>query len=79
MTKIGVVLLGLLLPLSGLAMGQPVRQVEGRPNVIVIFTDDQGYADLSCMGIESDVKTPHIDRLAEEGLQQGSNVENRII
>jgi arylsulfatase A-like enzyme len=37
------------------------------PNIIVIFTDDQGYADLSCMGFERDVKTPHIDRLGSEG------------
>ncbi len=40
-----------------------------KPNVIVIFTDDQGYADLSCMGIEPDVKTPHIDRLAAQGVR----------
>ena len=32
----------------------------GRPNIIVIFTDDHGYADLSCMGIEPDVKKPII-------------------
>jgi arylsulfatase A-like enzyme len=40
-----------------------------RPNIIVIFTDDHGYADLSCMGIEPDVKTPHLDRLAGEGVR----------
>lgn len=38
-----------------------------KPNIIVFFTDDHGYADLSCMGIEEDVKTPHLDRLAAEG------------
>lgn len=38
-----------------------------KPNIIVFFTDDHGYADLSCMGLESDVKTPNIDRLASEG------------
>jgi len=38
-----------------------------KPNIIVIFTDDHGYADLSCMGIEKDLKTPHLDRMAAEG------------
>lgn len=40
-----------------------------RPNVILIFTDDHGYADLGCMGLEDDVKTPHLDRLAAEGVR----------
>jgi arylsulfatase A-like enzyme len=40
-----------------------------KPNIIVIFTDDHGYADLSCMGIEKDVKTPHIDHMAAEGVR----------
>ena len=36
------------------------------PNVIIIFTDDQGYSDLSCFGSKT-IQTPHIDRLAQEG------------
>lgn len=40
-----------------------------KPNVIVILTDDQGYADLSCQGAVRDVKTPHVDRLAREGVR----------
>jgi arylsulfatase A-like enzyme len=40
-----------------------------KPNIIVIFTDDHGYADLSCVGTEKDVKTPHLDRLAAEGVR----------
>ena len=36
------------------------------PNFIIIFTDDQGYGDLSCFGSKT-IKTPHIDRLASEG------------
>lgn len=38
------------------------------PNVIVIITDDQGYGDLSCMGSDT-VRTPHIDRLAGQGVR----------
>ncbi|MFC7336062.1 sulfatase [Haloferula chungangensis] len=40
-----------------------------KPNVIVIFTDDHGYADLSCQGIFDDVKTPHMDSLATGGVR----------
>ena len=38
-----------------------------KPNVVIILTDDQGYADLGCMGSE-DLKTPNLDRLAENGI-----------
>ncbi len=37
------------------------------PNVIVIVTDDQGYADVGVAGFANDVKTPNIDRLAKQG------------
>jgi arylsulfatase A-like enzyme len=36
------------------------------PNIVVIFTDDQGYADLSCFG-DTHVNTPRIDQMAAEG------------
>ena len=36
------------------------------PNLVLIFTDDQGYGDLSCFG-SSKIKTPNIDRIAKEG------------
>lgn len=39
------------------------------PNVIVIFTDDMGFADLGSQGQRSDLATPHIDRLASEGVR----------
>ena len=40
-----------------------------RPNIIVIFTDDHGYADLGCQGSLEDIKTPHLDRLASDGVR----------
>jgi arylsulfatase A-like enzyme len=39
-----------------------------RPNIIVIMADDLGWGDLSCYGA-SEIKTPAIDRLANEGLR----------
>lgn len=37
-----------------------------KPNFIIVFTDDQGYNDLSCFGSKK-IKTPHIDQLAKDG------------
>jgi len=42
-----------------------------QPNFIVIFTDDQGYGDLSCFGGEH-VDTPRIDLMAAEGMKLSS-------
>lgn len=39
-----------------------------KPNVIVIMADDLGYGDVSCYGATA-LQTPHIDRLAAEGLR----------
>lgn len=39
-----------------------------RPNIIFIFIDDQGYYDLGCYGA-SEIETPHIDRMAIEGIR----------
>ncbi|UQZ83061.1 Arylsulfatase [Paenibacillus konkukensis] len=39
-----------------------------RPNYIIVYCDDLGYGDLSCYG-SSQMKTPHLDRLAEEGIR----------
>ena len=38
------------------------------PNVIFILADDMGYADLGCFG-QKLIKTPNIDRLAEQGMR----------
>jgi len=36
------------------------------PNIVIIFTDDQGYADVGCYGAKG-FATPNLDRLAKEG------------
>ena len=38
----------------------------GRPNILIIFTDDQGYADLGCFGSKEN-QTPVLNKLAREG------------
>lgn len=42
---------------------------ENRPNIIVIYTDDQGFGDASCLNPEAKFQTPNMDRLANEGIR----------
>jgi len=39
------------------------------PNIVYILADDLGYGDVSCYNPESKIQTPHIDRLAAEGMR----------
>ena len=38
------------------------------PNIVLIFTDDQGYGDLGCYGAKN-IRTPVLDQLAREGIR----------
>ena len=38
------------------------------PNIVLIFTDDQGYGDVGCYGAQG-FRTPNLDRLAEQGMR----------
>ncbi|MEM8668445.1 MAG: sulfatase [Planctomycetota bacterium] len=60
-----MVFLSNVLAESPLAPGSEQPQIE-RPNILIIFTDDQGYADLGCYGSETN-KTPRLDQLAQQG------------
>lgn len=60
-------LLGLLALTLGL-IAAPLRAAETRPNIVFILVDDMGYADIGCMGA-TDIRTPHIDRIAAEGVK----------
>jgi arylsulfatase A-like enzyme len=52
--------------LSLFGSASAVEANESQPNILFIFADDWGWGDLSCHG-HPYVKTPNIDRLAEEG------------
>jgi len=43
------------------------QEVAERPNILLIMVDDMGFSDLGCYG--SEIQTPHIDALAEQGLR----------
>ncbi len=40
-----------------------------KPNILIILVDDMGYGDPGCFNPESKIATPHIDRLAKEGMR----------
>ena len=44
------------------------RSPQSKPNIIFILADDLGYAELGCYG-QKKIQTPHIDRLAAEGMR----------
>ncbi len=56
--------LGTCVALVGVAGHQ--RETSRPPNIVIIFTDDQGYGDLGSYGHPT-IRTPHLDRMAAEG------------
>lgn len=50
------------------AVSASALAADQRPNIIIVFTDDQGYGDLSCFGGKH-VSTPRIDQMAKEGMK----------
>ena len=47
-------------------LASPAVDAAEKPNILIIFTDDQGYADIGCYGNTKN-KTPRLDQLAREG------------
>ena len=69
--KNGGLILGLILGLLSGACEAPEQATtapEAPPNIVLIYTDDLGYGDVSSYGATA-FETPHIDRLATEGLR----------
>ncbi|MEW4565447.1 sulfatase [Bremerella sp. JC770] len=46
----------------------PLVAVAEPPNLVIIFTDDQGYQDVGCFG-SPDIRTPRLDAMAGEGMK----------
>ncbi|WEF35357.1 sulfatase-like hydrolase/transferase [Pseudoduganella chitinolytica] len=65
----------LVAPLPGQAAD--IRD-KGQPNILFILADDLGYADLSVYG-NRDFKTPHLDRLAAQGVRLTQAYSNSAV
>ncbi|HEX4142832.1 MAG TPA: sulfatase-like hydrolase/transferase [Pirellulales bacterium] len=55
-----------LLPLAAPAVG---AEAAARPNIVIVYADDMGYGDLGIQNPDSKIPTPHLDRLAREGMR----------
>lgn len=40
-----------------------------KPNVLIIYTDDHGWADLGTQGVNREIQTPHLDQLTRDGVR----------
>ncbi|WP_339731918.1 sulfatase [uncultured Gimesia sp.] len=61
-----LLILFMLAPLSELQSAE--KKQTAKPNILVILCDDLGYGDLACYG-HPQIKTPHLDQLASEGMR----------
>ena len=45
-------------------------QLNGAPNIVLIYADDLGYGDIQCYNpVRGKIPTPHVDKLASQGMR----------
>lgn len=62
------VLLALLLAGAATTLAAAANAVR-KPNIILIYSDDHGFADLGAQGVDPDIRTPNLDALARDGVR----------
>ena len=70
--KMKVLLVSLGLVCAGLASAAQVTPTAEKPNIIIIFNDDQGYQDLGCYG-SPNIRTPRVDQVQPPTSCHGSD------
>ncbi|MGI9470437.1 MAG: sulfatase family protein [Rubripirellula sp.] len=68
MKPLALIILSLIAISAGNESMSAQEPTSEKPNILVIFIDDMGFADPSCFGNPL-IKTPHIDKLAAEGIK----------
>lgn len=64
-----ILIFSFLISLFNSAYSAPSTQVGSRPNILLILADDLGYGDLACYNPKSKIPTPHLDKLALQGMR----------
>ncbi|MFO0869671.1 MAG: sulfatase-like hydrolase/transferase [Pirellulales bacterium] len=60
----------LMVGLSSVSLpAQEASRAAGRPNILLIYSDDHGWADLGAQGADADIRTPHLDQLCRDGVR----------
>jgi arylsulfatase A-like enzyme len=59
----------LLIAFALLVLSSSMTTASDSPNVVLILADDLGYGDVTCYNDQAKVPTPHIDRLARQGIR----------
>jgi arylsulfatase A-like enzyme len=62
-------LLGAAAALAWAACAVAATAPAAQPNILVILSDDHGWADLGVQAARTDLKTPHLDQLARDGVR----------
>ncbi len=55
--------------LLALLLASVAAQAADKPNIILIYSDDHGWADLGIQGSDQDIRTPHLDAMARDGVR----------
>ncbi len=63
--SLSIVIIGIV---SSVLFSGCSKKTETKPNIIIFFTDDQGYADVGSFGAEG-FETPYLDELAKDGIR----------
>ena len=59
----------LLTFLLSLFIFQAIADDARKPNLLLIYSDDHGWADLGAQGVDKDIRTPNLDQLARDGVR----------
>ena len=66
--RAGVLVATVVFPAVATMATEPSLQSSGKPNVILVMTDDQGWGEVGFHGNQV-LKTPNLDRFASEGTE----------
>lgn len=69
MNQILTLLTALLLVLVAETHAADAPKLAAQPNILLIYSDDHGWADLGLQGVDKDIRTPHLDQLVQDGVR----------